>query len=295
MKHKWDLVVWSPLTWGQVSKESDLLAIQKAESSVCLWNLSGDCLCDVHQILLPCQLSKTPVFILPLWRWLLGWQKTVFYFYFLATKVCETREEKVQGGWGSRILWNAHLKGGQKRFQGTKGLRRTGKPLESQYWASHPPVFCSTAIIYWISLVAQTVKRLSTMQETWVRCLDGEDPLEKEMAIHSSTIAWKIPWIEEPGRLQSMGSQRVGHDWATYFHFHCSCTCPVPSLHYSHRCSLKPPAGKAQSQSVAAVQRLVWYSGQENLSFNGIFQRTVTNNFTICMVIQKTSNTQSNL
>ena len=56
------------------------------------------------------------------------------------------------------------------------------------------------------------VKRLSTMQKTWVRSLGWEDPLEKEMAIHSSTIAWKIPWTEEPGRLQSMGSQRVGHD-----------------------------------------------------------------------------------
>ena len=62
------------------------------------------------------------------------------------------------------------------------------------------------------SLVAQTVKRLSTMWETWVPSLGWEDPLEKEMAIHSSTIAWKIPWTEEPGRLQSMGSQRVGHD-----------------------------------------------------------------------------------
>ena len=61
-------------------------------------------------------------------------------------------------------------------------------------------------------LLAQMVKRLSTMQETWVRSLGQEDPLEKEMAIHSSTIAWKIPRTEEPGRLQSMGSQRVGHD-----------------------------------------------------------------------------------
>ena len=53
------------------------------------------------------------------------------------------------------------------------------------------------------------------MWETWVRALGWEDPLEKEMAIHSSTIAWKIPWTEEAGRLQSMGLQRVGHDWAT--------------------------------------------------------------------------------
>ena len=68
------------------------------------------------------------------------------------------------------------------------------------------------------SLVAQTVKRLSRMRETWTRALGWEDPLEKEMAIHSSTIAWKIPWTEEPGRLQSMGSQRIGHNWVISFH-----------------------------------------------------------------------------
>ena len=60
--------------------------------------------------------------------------------------------------------------------------------------------------------MAQTVKRLPAMWETWDRFLGWEDPLEKEMAIHSSTVAWKIPWTEEPDRLQSMGSQRVGHD-----------------------------------------------------------------------------------
>ena len=60
--------------------------------------------------------------------------------------------------------------------------------------------------------LAQTVKRMSTMWEAGVRSLGWEDPLEKEMAIHSSTIAWKIPWTEEPGRLQSTGLQRVGHD-----------------------------------------------------------------------------------
>ena len=60
--------------------------------------------------------------------------------------------------------------------------------------------------------MAQTVKCLSTMRETQVQSLGREDPLEKEMAIHSSIIAWKIPWMEEPGRLQSMRLQRVGHD-----------------------------------------------------------------------------------
>ena len=62
------------------------------------------------------------------------------------------------------------------------------------------------------SLVPQTVKRLPTMRETWVQSLGQEDILEKAMAPHSSTLAWKIPWMEEPGRLQCMGSRRVGHD-----------------------------------------------------------------------------------
>ena len=62
------------------------------------------------------------------------------------------------------------------------------------------------------SLVAQTVKHLLTMWETWVQSLGWEDLLEKEMATHSSILAWKVPWTQEPGRLQSMGSQRVGND-----------------------------------------------------------------------------------
>ena len=60
--------------------------------------------------------------------------------------------------------------------------------------------------------VAQRVKRLPAMQETWVRSVGQEDPLEKEMATHSSTLAWKSPWTEKPGRLQSMGRQRVVHE-----------------------------------------------------------------------------------
>ena len=88
------------------------------------------------------------------------------------------------------------------------------------------------------------VKRLSTMRETRVWSLGWEDPLEKEMAIHSSTIAWKIPWTEEPGRLQSMGSQRVGQDWAT------SRSHSVPSL-----LSLKPmqPHSKMSSYMLLIV------------------------------------------
>ena len=59
------------------------------------------------------------------------------------------------------------------------------------------------------------VKNLPAKKETWVQPLDWEDPLEKEMAIHSSILAWRIPWTEEPGGLQSIGSQRVGHDLVT--------------------------------------------------------------------------------
>ena len=61
-------------------------------------------------------------------------------------------------------------------------------------------------------MVAEMVKHLPAMQETRVQSLGQEDPLEKEMATHSSILAWKIPWMEKPDRLQSMGSQRVGHD-----------------------------------------------------------------------------------
>ena len=77
--------------------------------------------------------------------------------------------------------------------------------------------------------MAQTVKRLSTMWETQVQSVGWEDPLEKEMAIHSSTIAWKIPWTEMLGKLQCMGSQRVRHFYPT-----------LNLLSLNHRCSLSP-------------------------------------------------------
>ena len=64
----------------------------------------------------------------------------------------------------------------------------------------------------WASLVAQTIKNLPAKQETLVQFLDQEDPLKKGMATHSSILVWRIPWTEEPGRLESMGSIRVGHD-----------------------------------------------------------------------------------
>ena len=65
------------------------------------------------------------------------------------------------------------------------------------------------------ALVAQMVKNLPAMQETWLQSLGQKDPQEKEMATHSSILAWRMPWTEESSGLQSMGSQRVGHNWVT--------------------------------------------------------------------------------
>ena len=73
-----------------------------------------------------------------------------------------------------------------------------------------PPKNMGSKKCFWASLVAQLVKNLPAVQETWVRSLGWQDPLEKEMATHPIILAWKTSWTEEPGGLQSMGSQRVG-------------------------------------------------------------------------------------
>ena len=86
--------------------------------------------------------------------------------------------------------------------------------------------------IYRASLVTQRVKHLPAMQETQVQFLGWEDPLEKEIATHSSTLAWKIPWTEKPNRLQSMWSQRVRHDFHTYVYTHTNmCKCMYVYIH----------------------------------------------------------------
>ena len=95
--------------------------------------------------------------------------------------------------------------------------RAQGTLLSALWWPKCEVNLKKRGYMYtysWTSLVAQTVN-LPTIQETWVQSLGREDTLEKEKATHSSTLAWRIPWREEPGRLQSMGSKRVGHDWAT--------------------------------------------------------------------------------
>ena len=115
---------------------------------------------------------------------------------------------------------SAHVQNGLRIVQSTtqKGIGPDSE-LRMPYVLKY--LLCLKFLTYIISLnttihqVAQMVKCLPAMQKTWVWSLGREDPLEKEMVTHSSTLAWKIPWTEEPGRLQSMWLQRVGHNWAT--------------------------------------------------------------------------------
>ena len=103
------------------------------------------------------------------------------------------------------------------------------------------------------------------MWETWVRTLGREDPLEKEMAIHSSTIAWKIPWTEEPGRLQSMGLQRVGHDWATSLSFWWLSgkepACQFRRRRFNPWSKKIPHAVKQLSLCTTAIEPMLWSLG----------------------------------
>ena len=100
-----------------------------------------------------------------------------------------------------------------------KTLNNAPSPTYLYTWSTCLPQdlcsCCSLSLPIPSSLVAWTVKNLPAMWKTWVWSLGREDPLEKGMATHSSILAWRIPWTEEPDGLQSMGLQRVGHNWAT--------------------------------------------------------------------------------
>ena len=100
-------------------------------------------------------------------------------------------------------------------------------------YSRFPLAICFIHGSVYASPVAQRLKRLPAMQEIWVRSLGWEDLLEKEMATHSSILAWRIPWTEEPGGLQSTGSQRVGHDWVTSV-THSVYICQLQSPNSSH-------------------------------------------------------------
>ena len=97
-------------------------------------------------------------------------------------------------------------------FLGRKVMTNLDSIFKSRDITLLTKVHLVKSMVFLIFLVAQTVKNLPATQETWVQFLDWEDPLEKGMAIHSSVLAWRIPWMEKPGGLHSMGSQRVRHD-----------------------------------------------------------------------------------
>ena len=125
-------------------------------------------------------------------------------------------------------------------------------------------ILCHPCRTLCVSLVAQRVKRLPPMWETGVRSLGRKDPLEKEMATRSSILAWKIPWTEEPGRLQSMGSWRVGHDWATSLSLSCrtgDSRCCAGNWHSiaQARCTLM----------YSHIPRIIW----KNVRHPGIMKR----------------------
>ena len=137
-----------------------------------------------------------------------------------------------------RTIWARSWRMGKVWLQKWEKVTRHGKPwavpLCHLFWviypvhlgwsqATHAPGWTysgeiSTAQTYQGSLVAQRVKNWPATQESWVQALHREDPLEKEMATQSSILAWSIPWTEEPGELQSMGLQRVRHNWVTNRH-----------------------------------------------------------------------------
>ena len=94
--------------------------------------------------------------------------------------------------------------------QTVRSVLQSDQPVSSPLW--------SILGVSWASQVVQTVQNLPTVWETQVKSPNQEDLLEKGMATHFSILAWETPWTEEPGKLQFMGLQRVGHDWATYTH-----------------------------------------------------------------------------
>ena len=118
--------------------------------------------------------------------------------------------------------WEDHSESLIKPLRGVETICR-GMKYSALGWVEvgdHIYPFISQILIEDLLGIICLVKHVPAIQETWVQSLGWEDPLEKEVATHYSILAWRIPWTEEPGGLQSMGSQRVRHDWATNTHTH---------------------------------------------------------------------------
>ena len=129
--------------------------------------------------------------------------------------------------WFPFFIITPNLKNKNANVRGYSYLTNTQSKCTSELWFVSRFIWFTKSMLLtdslYDSLVAQTVKLLPAIRETLVRSLGREDLLEKEMETHSSTLAWKIPRTEEPGRLQSMGSQRLGHKWATSLSFFSFC------------------------------------------------------------------------
>ena len=157
------------------------------------------------------------------------------YLFFISSKtnIYNTRKSSRTGCPGT--LGNPGIPHNQMRWADIHIWKLLPLPSPLSYWASLRAKFHSHDLLFeWeqrkhmVSLVAQTVKCLPAMWETLVLSLGREDPLEKEMATLSSTLAWKIPWTEDPGRLQSMGSQIVENNWSDLACTHPSlASCPL--------------------------------------------------------------------
>ena len=119
---------------------------------------------------------------------------------------------KSPGGGHDNPLQYSCLKNPMGRGAWQATVHRVAK---SQTWLKQLNMHACNSVITCCFLVASLVKNQPAMREIWVRSLGWEDPLEKEMATHSSILAWRTPWTEEPGGLQSTGSQRIGHNWTS--------------------------------------------------------------------------------
>ena len=135
--------------------------------------------------------------------------------------LCQMKEFRGGQIWADQIAWGKiRRKGVYMNEKQTCGWRnkqvQMSKSFEGcgRWWL---PKGCWGGASQ-VALVVENLPAVQETQETWVRSLGWEDPLEEGMATHSSVLSWRIPWTEEPGRLQSMGSQIVGHNWATHTH-----------------------------------------------------------------------------
>ena len=136
----------------------------------------------------------------------------MWFSLFEISGLCKSIEAESRSvvAWACMWDWGLNVNRHKRTFWGNKNV------LQLDYGDGYKTIdLPKPSNFNGLPLVAQTVKNLIAMWETWVWSLVWKDPLEKEMATHSSILAWRIPWTEEPGGLQPMGSKRVGDDWAT--------------------------------------------------------------------------------